>query len=111
MARFQVEQHVTVPGSGVFVTRLSSNDLEELTEAARTWALSLDHRARVVVLDRSVELFSAEGERRQLVDAIDLWAADPPPFCPECGEMMHAARMRGESVWWCHSCHHRVQIA
>ncbi|WP_406238441.1 hypothetical protein [Nocardia sp. NBC_01009] len=110
MARFRLESHIRVPNLGVMITQIALDDLDELVEHARIWALEGESE-RMWLYDRSVELFTIEGRGVALVDAIDRWAHDRPLLCGECGEMLHAARIAGEPAWYCHGCDYRTQAA
>lgn len=110
MARFRLEEDLPIPGHGVLSTRFGSDDLDELVETARLWALKAVSRKQLRLHDRSVELLGVEGQGASLVLAIDEWDLNRPPLC-ECGEMLHAAQIAGLPGWYCMSCSYRVQAA
>ncbi|WP_433527740.1 hypothetical protein ACQPZ2_44175 (plasmid) [Nocardia pseudovaccinii] len=95
----------------MLTVRLGADDLDEIVENARLWALSADTHTEIRIFDRSVELLAVDGFGASLVDAIDQWDLDRPPLCPECGEMLHAARVAGEPGWYCRSCDYRALAA
>ncbi|KAA8877460.1 hypothetical protein F3087_43950 [Nocardia colli] len=111
MARFGLEAHTVYPGHGVLVTRLGSDDVEELVETARIWALRATDYTKIWLYDRSAEMLAIEGAGSALVETVDRWANARPPLCPECGELLHAAALAGEAAWYCHSCNFRAHAA
>ncbi|MEV6340972.1 hypothetical protein AB0M12_40410 [Nocardia vinacea] len=110
MRRFLLESNTRTP-VGVLTVQLGADDLDEIVENARLWALSKDTPTEMRILDRSVELLTVTGFGVALVDAIDRWDLDRPPLCPECGEMLHAARLAGEPGWYCRGCDYRALAA
>ncbi|WP_069167266.1 hypothetical protein [Nocardia altamirensis] len=111
MARFRLERHTHILGFGTLTTSLAFEDLAELIETARMWALAAAVPVHVRILDRSVELHAVEGAGVALVDAIDRWDINRTPPCAECGELQHVAQMTGRSIWYCHSCNRRTEAA
>lgn len=111
MARFRLEVHTPTPGVGVLTVQIGSDDLDELVEDARLAALRADTYTQIRIYDRSVELLAGDGLGVSLVDVIDQWALDRPPLCPECGEMLHAAKLAGEPGWYCRGCDYRALAA
>lgn len=110
MSRFSLESHLPIPGRGVLSTRLGSDDLDELVETARLWALRATDPTQLRLCDRSVELLAVEGRSAALVNAVDEWDINRPPLC-ECGEMLHAVQIAGRPGWYCASCDYREQVA
>ncbi|WP_141692087.1 hypothetical protein [Nocardia brasiliensis] len=99
----------TVEGAGTVITRLSEHALDELVEIARIATLRVEFCSRLTVFDRNAVLFTVDGSGRQLVDALDEWAVAAPPLCPECGEMLHAARVASVVGWCCAGCGYRAE--
>jgi hypothetical protein len=110
VARFRLEEDLPIPGHGVLSTRLGADDLEELVETARLWALKAHSHKQLRLYDRSVELLAVEGQETSLVLAIDEWDINRPPLC-ECGETLHSAQIAGRPGWYCMSCSYRAQAA
>ncbi|WP_433521660.1 hypothetical protein ACQPZ2_30765 [Nocardia pseudovaccinii] len=111
MRRFLLESHTRTSGVGMLAVRLGGDDLDEIVENARLWALSAAGHTEIRILDRSVERLAVARAGPPLVDAIDRWDLDRPPLCPECGEMLHAAKLAGEPGWYCRSYDYRTLAA
>lgn len=92
---------------GVLTTTLAADDLAELIETARSWALRALSNTRLVILDRSTELLALEGDTPTLLDALDRWEGSQPPLCPECGEQLHPVQIDGQPAWHCRNCGYR----
>ncbi|WP_327098975.1 hypothetical protein OIE68_09385 [Nocardia vinacea] len=75
MARFRLEEDLPIPGHAVLSTRLGSEDLDELIETARLWALRATSSKQLRLYDRSVELLAVEGCGVALVNAVDEWVS------------------------------------